>query len=119
MEDPPETQQRQIFEDEFKADMQKVGNKISSAIGKAEDLLSTKGNVKVSDRKEIISLLKSIAQDINYNMPFVQTQFNKAIDKTILEAKGEVEGFIQNKITSLGIEAMRDQFPQIANEKGK
>jgi len=113
MEDPPGIEQRQIFEDEFKVDMQQVGNKISSAIKKAESLLDIKGNIKKAERHEIISLLESIAQDINLNMPFVQAQFNKAMDKTILEAKGEVEAFVSNKITSLGVEALREQFPQI------
>lgn len=119
LEDPPGVQQRQIFEDEFKADMKKVGNKISSAIDKAGVLLSNKGNVKMSDRKEILGLLASIAQDINSNMPFVQSQFNEAMDKTILSAKGEIEGFIQNKITSLGIEALKDQVVLIEDEKGE
>ena len=119
MEDPPGISQRQVFEDEFKADMQKVGNKISSAIEEAETLLSNKGNIKVSDRKKILSLLESIAQDINSNMPFVQSQFNEAMDRTILESKNEVEAFVTNKVTSLGIEALRDQFPQIENEKGE
>ncbi|NQT03561.1 MAG: hypothetical protein HQ580_16150 [Planctomycetes bacterium] len=119
MERPPDVQQQQIFEDEFKADMQKVGNKVSSAIKKAEALLNIKGSIKKADRQEIVSLLNSIAQDINLNMPFVQTQFNKAMDKTVSEMKGEIEAFVTNKITSLGIEAMRDQFPQIANEKGE
>jgi len=117
MKRPPGSEQRQIFEDEFKADMQKVGNKISSAIEKATAILDVKGNIKKPDRSAIVSLLKSIAQDINSNMPFVQTQFNKAMDKTVMEAKGEIEAFVTNKITSLGIEAMRDQLPQISNEK--
>ena len=119
MENPPETQQRQIFEDEFKADVQKVGGKISSAIENAKMLLSTKGTIKKADKQRIIGLLESVAQDINSNMPFVETQFNNAMDKSVHEAKGEIEGFIQNKITSLGIEAIRDQFPQITNEEGE
>jgi len=119
MEDPPGISQRQVFEDEFKADVQKVGNKISSAVNEIGTILSDKRNVKVSDRKKILGLLESIAQDINSNMPFVQTQFNEAIERTTLEAKGEVEAFVTNKITSLGIESLREQFPQIENEKGE
>ena len=117
MAPPPDIQQREIFEEEFKEDMQKVGNKISSAIKKAEALLDVKGNVKKANRNEIIALLNSISQDINSNMPFVQTQFNKAMDKTVLEAKGEVEAFVTNKVVSLGIEALRDQLPQIESNK--
>ena len=119
MEDPPGISQRQVFEDEFRADMQKVGDKISSAISEAEALLSNKGNVKIADRKKILGLLESITQDINSNMPFVQSQFNEVMDRTVLESKNEVEAFVTNKVTSLGIEALRDQFQLLEMEKGE
>ena len=119
MEDPPGISQRQIFEDEFRADMQKVGSKIASAVEKAYALLDTKGSIKKADKQEIVSLLNSISQDINANMPFVQTQFNEAMNKTVLSAKGEVEAFVTNKVTSLGIEALKDQILLIEDEKGE
>ena len=117
MENPPEVQQRQVFEDEFKKDMQNVESQIRTATIKAEGLLTKKGNINMSERHEIVSLLRLISQNIELNMPFVQTQFNEAIDKTVLEAKGEVEAFIMNKVTSLGIEALKDQLPQISDMK--
>jgi len=117
MEDPPGVEQRQIFEDEFKDDIQKVGKKIESAIQKAEEIYNRKGNINKSDRNQVVSLLRSIAQDINSNMPFVHSQFNEAMDKTVAEAKGEIEAFVTNKITSLGIAALKNQLPEIENNK--
>jgi len=39
------------------------------------------------------------------------------MDKTVTEAKGEVEAFVTNKITSLGIAALKDQIPEIENKE--
>lgn len=43
-------------------------------------------------------------QEMQYNLPYVYSCFNKQIDKTILEAKGEVEAFVENKIRSAGVD---------------
>ena len=55
-------------------------------------------------------------------MPFVQKSFNKAMDKTVHEAKGEVEAFVMNKVTSLGIEGLEKEMLKLtergAYEKG-
>jgi len=42
------------------------------------------------------------------NMPFVQTQFNEAMDKTVTEAKAEVEAFVSHKVTSLGLASLKE-----------
>lgn len=34
--------------------------------------------------------------------------FNEQMDKTVNEAKGEIEAFTQNKIHSLGLEKLQD-----------
>lgn len=39
--------------------------------------------------------------DIGSNIGFVADQFNKQMDKTIMETKGEIESFCQNKINSI------------------
>ena len=43
---------------------------------------------------------------ISTNTEFVYKQFNEQMDKTVMEAKGEVEAFCQNKINSIAIAAM-------------
>ena len=49
-----------------------------------------------------------IRQDIEANMPFVVDQFNEQMDNTIKEAKGEVEAFVQNKMNSLAVQALKE-----------
>jgi hypothetical protein len=43
------------------------------------------------------------------SIPFVQSQFNEAMDKTVTEARAEVEAFVDNKIRSLGIQALEGE----------
>ena len=44
--------------------------------------------------------------DIGCNMDFIADQFNEQMDKTIMEAKGEIESFCQNKINSIASAAL-------------
>lgn len=44
--------------------------------------------------------------DIGCNMDFIADQFNEQIDKTVMEAKGEIEAFCQNKINSIASAAL-------------
>jgi len=50
---------------------------------------------------------------VDDSIPFLQKSFNEAMDKTVNEAKGEVEAFVMNKVTSLGIEKMKDDLIQL------
>ena len=43
-------------------------------------------------------MLKS---DIGSNIEFIADQFNEQMEETVMEAKGEIESFCQNKINSI------------------
>lgn len=56
--------------------------------------------------------------DIGSNIGFVADQFNKQMDKTIMEAKGEIESFCQNKINSIAnaeLVKKRDEVLKLEN----
>ena len=57
--------------------------------------------------------------DVTSKIPFVSDQFREQMEKTVLEAKSEVEAFIEHKIRSTGMEALgykKENYPLI--EKG-
>jgi len=56
-------------------------------------------------------------QRIKSDIPFYQEQYEREMDKTVKEAKGEVEGFIQNKFIKLGIEGLKAEQLLITDEK--
>ena len=113
LQNPPEVKQRQIFEKEFQNDIDNIENSIINDAKEIEILLTKKGNIKVADRKKVLTHMTKLMRILNDSIPFLQKSFNESMDKTVNEAKGEVEAFVMNKITSLGIEAMKDQPTQL------
>lgn len=110
-EDPPYHNQRHLFENEFKKDIQDVGKKLSAVAQELETMLEEKAPKRVF--KEFVHKLRMVAQHINSNLPFVQKQFNEAMDKTVTEAKSEVESFVFNRVTSLGIEGLKTNLLEL------
>ena len=112
MEPPPYKDQRKKFEDEFENDVKEVGKKLSSLYEKFQTLLNEKAPKRAY--REFADILRMLAQDVNSNIPFVQSSFNEAIDKTVIEAKCEVESFVLNKIHNLGLEGLKDEMFKIS-----
>lgn len=111
--DPPEVKQREIFEDEFKEEIDAIMTNTKEGIKTIEEILNKKGAINKKEKERIIGAIYEITRIMNDHIPFTQKQFNKAMDKTVMEAKGEVEAFVMNKITSLGLEAMKEQLVEI------
>jgi len=111
MEDPPDESKRLEFEKEFDKKAKLVGENAQTLAADLRMHLINKGTRK--ELKEISVRLNNIVMQLQQNMPFIQSSFNEAMDKTVTEAKGEVEAFVQNRITSLGIEGLKNQLPQI------
>jgi len=103
IENPPEVNQREIFEEEFQNDIKEIKKFYSQDYQEIKNILNKKGNITVGDRQDINSKITSLIKIIEDNIPFVQSSFNEAMDKTIMESKGEVEAFVMNKIHSVGL----------------
>ena len=51
-------------------------------------------------------------------MDFIAKQFNEQMDKTVSEAKGEIEAFCQNKINAIASASLvehREEFQKLEN----
>lgn len=116
-ENPPHKSQRQVFDDEFQDQMNNVTSTVYGDVEEAKELLNKKGTITVKERKKISNIIERVVDQIRNTLPFIKTQFNRSMDKTTMEAKGEVEAFITNKVQSLGIEAIREELPQIEHTK--
>ena len=53
------------------------------------------------------------------NIPFLAEQFSEQMDKTVTEAKGEVEGYVSNLVRRIGLETIKHQAPQITEGEPK
>lgn len=101
MEECPEISERQIFEKEFKEKMASLNSQIQLLVQEMEDLFA-KPSVNKGDRKEILEKVRSVMMNLVSNFPFIHSQFNEAMDKTVREAKAEVEAYVSKTLLSLG-----------------
>lgn len=97
---------RKTFQEEFKSDIQKVLGRTQKVMKMVEEKLKAPGTLKKADRVKMAEHLYHIEQDIRANMPFVQQQFDKQMDQTVTEAKGEIEAFFSSTIHALGSEKL-------------
>jgi hypothetical protein len=111
--DPPDVNQRQLFEDDFKNDIEQVTDKFVEDYKNIRNILTKKGHLTVTEKEYVLAKISRLNKTISDSIPFIQKQFNEAMDKTVLEAKGEVEAFITNKIISTGIKTIKDEFKML------
>ncbi len=108
--DYPYINVRKQFEDEFQADIEKIYKMVQIDLKNVIKRLKDKRTLKVKDRREIATLLNLLCTKIISNLPFVQSQFNKQMENSILEATSEIEAFFNTKIYSLGSKKLIDEL---------
>lgn len=92
---------REQFADEFKEKRKRATEDAQQLIEDITELFSQKKALTKADKDEILNKLHHLNMDIGCNMDFIVDQFNKQMDKTVMEAKGEIEAFCQNKVNSI------------------
>jgi len=105
--DPPYESPVDVFQREFEAKMKNLGKECKSMVEDAVKMLDEKPSISKSDREFLKNSMNRLVSEITSNVPFVSQQFIESMDKTVSQAKSEVETFITNKITSLGIESAK------------
>lgn len=109
---------REQFTDEFKEKRRKATEQSQQLINDVAELFENKKSLTKADKQEIISKLSKLSMDIGCNMDFIADQFNEQMDKTVMEAKGEIESFYQNKINSIANAALvehKDELKMLEN----
>ena len=102
----PFIDKKKQLEDEFAETLKGANEKIHQLIRDTEVLFAEKKNITKADREMILSNLHRVEADISSNANFVFEKFNEQADKTVMEAKGEIEAFMQNKIATIANRAM-------------
>jgi hypothetical protein len=101
IEDCPYFDKRMQFENEF-ADKNKKQNELASnLIKETQKLFDEKKTFNKADKENVLNMLYKLQQEIGSNTEFIYKQFNEQMDKTTMEAKGEIEAFMQNKINTI------------------
>lgn len=97
------------FRGEFSDHLSGIKNNLDENIKAVEEILETRKTLRKSDREAILSALYSARQDIGSNTNFVVDSFNEQMDKTVTEAKGEIESFMQQQVHKLASEVISDK----------
>lgn len=109
---------REQFEDEFKTQRKNATRVSEELIQEVTELFNQKGTLKKADKEDILRKLNKLKMDIGINTDFIVNQFNEQMDKTVMEAKGEIEAFYQNKVNTIASAALveyRDEILKLEN----
>lgn len=109
VEDCQHENKRQLFEKEFSAQMNDMCGDIEEDLKRAREILGKK-SLLADDKRELLHMFESTKTFLKSNAPFVKQYFNESMDKTVSEAKGEVEAFWMAKILHVGDEEVRRQM---------
>ena len=103
----PFEDKRMQFDDEFSQDMRNLVNELKEVSKEAEELLENKKTLSKADREKILSAFQKVQMELGSNMPFMFSQFNRQMEKTVTEAKAEVEGHIQSRLNDMALLGMQ------------
>ena len=119
-EKPPYLGQNEMFKEELKDDFRKAMEDADSLAAEAKELLTRNGILKVAERKKLLHEIEMLTQHIKANIPFLHTQFTRAMNKTVSAAKVEIESFYTSTILKLGKKALEKlnnpKVPEIGEE---
>lgn len=91
---------------EFDEQLQGVQQTLNDTYKLLQRLFDSKKTLNKADKETILNALYKAKQDVGCNASYVYESFNEQIDKTMKEAKGEIEAFMQSKLHHLAIEAI-------------
>lgn len=104
---------REQFRNEFSGVIEKAMEQIQNQINQIQESIDTKKTLGIKDRKEIVSQLQHVKYNIGANLDFCVSQFDEQMDKSTMEAKGEIEAFCQNKINSIAQAALVEKKDEL------
>jgi len=116
MEPCPYTSKDEQFRAEFSDDLKELAATVNGAVKRAEALFDSKKPLNRAEKDELLSMLKSLSVAVYSNIPFVRDSFAEQMDKTVLEAKGNIEGFIQNRMTAIANAAIAQNLDALDDD---
>lgn len=108
---------RELHKKDFKKQIEKATKEVQEAIDDVSKLVEvSKVSFGIKQRKELLQKLNHVLMRLKSNLPYYHQQFDEAVDKTVSEAKSELDSFANNMITKLGLESL-DQLKAIQEIK--
>lgn len=96
------------YKSEFRNQLSDVERSVDEAYSATKELFDTKKTLNKADKEKILSLLNKAKMDIGCNAEYVLDSFGEQMEKTVKEARGEIEAFMQSKMNSIAIATIND-----------
>ena len=112
MEECPYEDVMDTFQSELEEDIQSILGRTQQLMKMVETKLKAPGTISKAVRLELAEHLYHIEQDIRANLPFIYKQFNRQMDKSVSEARGEIEAFFAQTIHALGSKELIRQLDE-------
>lgn len=113
VEDCPEINERKRIEEEFKTKMETVGKLLDKLTEQARVMKDKKGTINKGDAESFVKLAEHMRAEFTRNVAFVQSQFNEAMDGIVTEAKADVTGYMNQLVSQLGVEKLKEKFGEV------
>lgn len=114
----PFVDKREQFSNEFRDDMNELMKKIKETTKAVEDLIQNKRTFTKADKEQILSTLNAVKMQLGSNYPYMFSMFNEQMDKTVTEAKAEIESHLQARMEDVALKAMgKSQEPKMISEE--
>ena len=108
----PEIQNKKTqFKEEFDDNVKKSAEQSVAILKRVEELFQKKSLTK-ADRTEILKQLNKLQSTITSHNTFMADCFNKQVEKTTTEAKGEIEAFWQQKLNDIALASIAQSQKQ-------
>lgn len=101
-EDCPEVNFKKLANEELKEEMAHLADNLAKLAKDSREILGSKGPIKASDKKKLLTDLMFLEQEVRSNITFAHECFTEAVDKTVNQAKGEVDACYQTLRERLG-----------------
>lgn len=115
-ENPPFIDRSSVHRAEFKEHLDDVYETSQNLIHTLEEKFATKKTFNKADKEEILKALRRIKMNIGCNQDFQISQFDRQMERTTTEAKGEIEAFFNNKINQIAQQALVDNPEKLFGE---
>lgn len=98
---------RRQYEEELSEQIKEANKNVNELIASLKEMFE-KPRLNKADKEQILSTLNKVSMDIGCNSTYIMTQFNEQMDKSVMEAKNEIEAFTQYKLNALGLEKLEE-----------
>jgi len=97
------------FAKEVKDDAEEVGKRLSAVDEYLAKILK-QPSIKKSEVATALGMIRMANQEISSNLPFVVQQAERAVEKIVESAKGEIAAYSDFRLHEIGIKALGEKF---------